>query len=104
MLAHHRLLHRELRLADSGVIRGEVGRRQIIELKAQFSALPPEQQRRPPALLNGLALLETAAGDYEAAQHDFHIIAAGATDPHVLAIVSDNEYQVALEQHDWAER
>src|SRR5205085_9779009 len=73
------------------------------QLKSELNALSPEQQQRLPALRYGLALLETAAADYDTAQHDFQAIGSTAADPRVLALVSYNQYQVALEQRDWAE-
>jgi tetratricopeptide (TPR) repeat protein len=97
------LRHRELRLSDSGMVRGVADRERIHELVAQSHALDPEQQRSMPALLNGLAMLEAAAGDYEAAHHDFQTAAAAVVDPHALAILEYNAYVAALEQHDWAE-
>ncbi len=103
LLAQHQLLDRELRLADSGCIRIASIRERVIELKSQFNALEPEQQQRLSALRYGLAMLETGTGDFDTAQHDFQALAAATTDPHALAVISFNQYQVALEQRDWAE-
>jgi tetratricopeptide (TPR) repeat protein len=103
LLTQNQLLDRELRLADSGSIRSAPVRQRVIELKTQFNALEPEQQKQLPALRYGLAMLETASADFDTAQHDFQSIAAGTTNSRVLAIVSFNQYHVALEQRDWAE-
>ncbi|MBY0526205.1 MAG: tetratricopeptide repeat protein [Gemmataceae bacterium] len=103
LLTHHRLRHRELTLADSGIIRGEAERQRIKDLSARFQALEPEQQQRLPALLNGLATLEAMAGDYETAHRYLQGATTVVTDPHARAVLDFNAYQVALEQHDWAE-
>jgi len=97
------LRNRELRLADSGTLRAAADRDRLREMAGHFHALEAEQQRSLPALLNGLAMLQAAAGDYEAAHRDFQAGAAAVSEPRVLAILEFNAYIAALEQRDWAE-
>src|SRR5262249_54309767 len=70
----------ELRPRDSLAIGSEAERRLVREVLGRFRALPAEQQHRLPALLNSLAQLEVAAGEFDAAQRDFQEVAALVTD------------------------
>jgi len=102
MLADRGMLRRGLRLTDANTIRDEATRQRIAELRVIFHGLDADKQAMP-AVLNGLAMLEAAAGDYEAAQADLQTAAAAVTEPHALAVIQFNSYRVALEQRDWAE-
>lgn len=103
LLHEHHLAGRELRLSDSLSLRRESDRHRVRDLLARFHALDAEPQRRLPALVNGLAMLQAAAGDFEAAHRDFQVAAGLVATPHALAILHFNASRVALEQRDWAE-
>jgi serine/threonine protein kinase len=98
-LEQNRLALRELRPRDSLSIHNEGERKLVKQLVARYRALPPEQQGQLPALLNALAKLEVAAGDYDSAQRDFQQVSAlvrGA--PAAEAEAHYNAYRTALEQ------
>src|SRR5262249_53423872 len=57
-LAQHGMQRGEVRPGDSCSIRGEDERWVVKALLARFRGLPPEEQRRVPALLNGLGKLQ----------------------------------------------
>ena len=71
------------------------------DLVARFRDLPPEQQRRLPALWNSLAQLEIVIGDLDAGQQDFQEVARLVTDPISQAEAHHNVYRAALERRDW---
>ncbi|MBY0523464.1 MAG: protein kinase [Gemmataceae bacterium] len=100
-LDQHRLAHREVRPGDSLSIRGDGERQLVHALVKRFRELPHDQQRRLPALLNGLGMLEVAAGDFDAARRDFQEVATLTVDPGARAAARHNAYQAALEQRDW---
>ncbi|HBI43020.1 MAG TPA: hypothetical protein DDY78_09215, partial [Planctomycetales bacterium] len=54
----------EVRPGNSCSIRGEDERRAVKALLARFRELPTEEQRKAPALLNGLGKLQVGAGDF----------------------------------------
>lgn len=97
-LEQHRLPRRELRPGDSLSISSEGERQVVRSLMAQFRSFSEEERRRVPALLNGLGLLETAAGELDAAQRDFCAVAQIAKDPAAQAAALHNAYLAALEQ------
>lgn len=92
------LLQREVRPQDSLSLRSEVERQQARLLLSQFKALPFQQQRQSPALLNGLGKLQLAAGDFGSAQDVFNEVAEHVQDPKAQAEAHYNAYQAALEQ------
>jgi hypothetical protein len=102
-LDQHRLAQqRELRASDSLSIRSEPERRLVKALVGRYRSLPQERRRELPALLNALAKLEVASGDFTAAQEDFRTVATLVpADPHAQAVAHYNEYQAALEQRRW---
>jgi serine/threonine protein kinase len=100
-LDQHRLTDRGLRPGDSLSIHNDNERQLVRALVAKFRALPPEQQRQLPALLNGLGKLEVAAGEFDAARKDFQEVASLAADAAARAEAQHNTYQAALEQRHW---
>jgi serine/threonine protein kinase len=104
-LDQHRLAQlRELRASDSLSIRSEPERRLVKALVGRYRSLSQEKRRELPALLNALAKLEVASGDFTAAQADFRTVATLVpADPHAQAVAHYNEYQAALEQRRWPE-
>lgn len=95
------LLHRELRPADSLSIRGEAERHMVKQVVARYRALPPEQQRQFPALLNALGKLEVAVGEYQDAERDFESVAQQVSDPRAQAAAHLNAFHAALERRGW---
>jgi len=100
-LANHRIGGRNLHPGDSLSIHNEGERHLVKQLVARFRALPATQQRQLPAILNGLGLLEAAAGELDAAQHDFREAATLTADSGARAAAQHNAYQAALEQRQW---
>jgi tetratricopeptide (TPR) repeat protein len=88
---------------DGLSLRRDSEREHVQDLVKRFRDLPPEQQRRRPALLNSLAQLEVVVGDLEASQHDFQEVAGLVSDPLAQAEVHQNVYRTALERRDWNE-
>jgi serine/threonine protein kinase len=88
----------EVRPRDSLAIGSEVERRLVKQVLQRFRDLPAEEQKRLPALLNSLAQLEVAAGDFDAAQRDFQEVATLVSDKKAQAEAQYNAYGAALER------
>jgi tRNA A-37 threonylcarbamoyl transferase component Bud32 len=101
MKRRHDLQASEVRPRDSLAIGNESERRLVKTFIERFRALPAEQQQRLPALLNSLAQLEVAAGDFDSAQKDFQKVAALVSDRPAQAEAQHNAYGAALEKGDW---
>src|SRR5262249_45621599 len=97
-LEQHRLPRHELRPGDSLSISSDGERQLVRSLMARFRSLSEQERQRVPALLNGLGLLETAAGEFDAARRDFGAVAAIVGDPVAQAAALHNSYLAALEQ------
>jgi serine/threonine protein kinase len=102
MKRRHDLQASEVRPRDSLAIGNESERRLVKTFIERFRALPAEQQQRLPALLNSLAQLEVAAGDFESAQKNFQQVATLVNDRTAQAEAHHNAYGAALEKGDWA--
>jgi tRNA A-37 threonylcarbamoyl transferase component Bud32 len=102
-LEQHRLPRRELRPGDSLSISSDGERQLVRSLMARFRSLPEQERQRVPALLNGLGLLETAAGEFDAARRDFGAVAAIVGDPAAQAAALHNAFLAALEQRQFNE-
>ncbi len=98
----HDLQASEIRPRDSLAIGSESERRTVKAFIERFRALPPEQQQRLPALLNSLAQLEVATGDFESAQKHFERVATLVSDHTAQAEAHHNAYGAALEKGDWS--
>lgn len=101
LLNEHRMANRELRPQDSLSMRSGADRARVEQLVAWFRKIPPEQQARLPALLNGLGKLQHASGDFIGAQTTFAQVAAGAPDAEAKAEAHQNAYLSAVERRDW---
>jgi tetratricopeptide (TPR) repeat protein len=101
VLEQHQLQDRALRPGDSLSIHNPVERQLVKQLVARYRALPDAEQRRLPALLNGLGKLEIAAGDLEDAQRDFQEVAGLVEDPEAQAEAHYNAYEAAVERRAW---
>jgi tetratricopeptide (TPR) repeat protein len=86
---------------DGLALRRESEREVVQDLVKRFRNLPPEQQRKLPALLNSLAQLEVVVGEIEAGQQDFQEVARLVADPISQAEAHHNVYRAALERRDW---
>jgi hypothetical protein len=75
----------------------------VRSLVARYRALPAQEGRRLPALLNAVGKLEVVAGQFEAAQRDFQEVAALVPDAAARAEARHNAYRAALEQRAWPE-
>jgi serine/threonine protein kinase len=102
-LQQHQLERRELHGGDSLSVRDEGERRLVKDLVRRYRALPAEQRRHMPALLNAVGKLEVVAGDFESAQHDFRELATLVAEPSGRAEAAHNAYRAALEQRAWGE-
>ena len=103
-LKHRHDLHPcSVRPRDGLALRRDGERELVQDLVRRFRDLPPDQQRRLPALLNSLAQLEVVVGDMEAGQHDFQEVARLVLDPISQAEAHHNVYRAALERRDWGE-
>jgi serine/threonine protein kinase len=102
-LQQHQLEHREINPRDSLSIQGDAERQLVKSLVARYRALPAQERRSLPALLNGIAKLEVVAGDFEAAHRDFTAVVGLIESPAARAEAHFNAYQAALEQRQWPE-
>src|SRR5262249_18918611 len=100
-LKRHQLTGRLLHSKDFLAIAAPEERQKIKELATRVHALSEEQQRRLPALLHGLALLEAAAGFLDGAQSDLLTAAGVVGQPAARAQVCRNAFRVALEQRNF---
>jgi serine/threonine protein kinase len=104
LLEQLQLQGRELRPGDSMSVRSEGEQQRVRELVVEYRALPEEQRRQEPKLLNEVAKLEVATGNFEAAQKDFQEVAAASiSGPKLQAEAHHNAYRAALERQQWAE-
>jgi tetratricopeptide (TPR) repeat protein len=92
---------RGLQPRDFVALSSEDERQRIKELASRIHALNEDLQRKLPALLHGLALLEATAGFLDSAQSDLMTAVGAVADPHARAKICFNAYRVALEQHNW---
>ncbi len=88
----------EVRPQHSFSIRGEDERLAVKALLARFRRLPAADQKKVPALLNGLGKLQLGAGDFAEAAQTFAEVVAVVPDPSGKAEASFNAYRVALEE------
>ena len=100
-LAQAGMARGEVRPGNSCSIRGEDERRAVKALLARFRRLPAEEQRRAPALLNGLGKLQVGAGDFAEARQTFTEVVRAVGDPSDKAEASYNAYRAALEEKQW---
>ena len=94
---------RELRPGDSMSVRSEGDQQHVVQLVGEYRALPEEQRRQRPDLLNRMGVLRAAAGELEEAQKDFQEAAKLTADPKVKAEAHFNAYRAALERRAWDE-
>src|SRR6266545_6265369 len=85
LLQQHDLAGRPLSWSERPTIRGETERQLVGMLAARFRTLPEEQRRHLPTLLQALAKLEVATGEFDAAQRDFQEFAQLVADARVQA-------------------
>ncbi len=100
-LAQAGMARGEVRPGNSCSIRGEDERRAVKALLARFRQLPAAEQRRAPALLNGLGKLQVGAGDFAEARQTFTEVVRAVGDPSDKAEASYNAYRAALEEKKW---
>ncbi len=93
---------REVRPGDSCSMRGSGERQRVREFVDHYRALPEEERRQRPALLNAVGMLQVAAGDTQEAQQHFEQVAALVGDnPKAKGQAHYNAYQAALEQRNF---
>ena len=85
----------EVKPHNSFSIRGEDERNAVKQLLAGFRQMPQEQQRRLPALLNGLGKLQIGSGDFEGARQTFVAVSEQVTDVTAQAEAHFNAYRAA---------
>ena len=98
LLEKLQLQSRPLRATDSMSIRTDHERREAEQIVKRYRALPAEQRRRFPALLNGLGQLEFAVNDFENAQTMFAEVATLTPNLQAQALAHYNAYRAALER------
>jgi tetratricopeptide (TPR) repeat protein len=103
LLEQHQLQRRELQPQDSLSLHGDAERRLVKEVVARYRALPEDQRRRLPALLNAVGKLEVASGDFASARQDFRRLAEITPDAGARAEAHHNGYRTALEAGAWPE-
>jgi hypothetical protein len=81
--------------------RDEDERKLLAEVLARHRALPAEQQRRMPALLQGAAYAQLRLGGGAAARQSFATLETFLTDPEALAEAHYHAYRAALRRQDW---
>jgi serine/threonine protein kinase len=81
-------------------IANEMERQLVKQLVKRYRALPEEERRRFPSLLNQVGKLEVAAGSFAEAQRDFDQAAALAPDQTARAEAHFNRFNAALEAAD----
>lgn len=96
-----RLHERALLASDSLSIRGEPERQLVRQVVGKYRALPEEQRRQLPALLDAIGKLELAAGEYKDAQRHFQQQAAWVDDCQPKAAAHFGAYLAALERREW---
>src|SRR5262249_1938509 len=101
MLQAHHLDRRALRPSDSFAARSESEAAELRALVSRFRALPEEQRREVPALLNAVGKLQVVAGDFDGAERDFAQVAALVTDSAAQAEAHHNRYRAAVEHQCW---
>ncbi len=92
-----------VRPLDAGALRRAAERDEVRELVRRFHDLPAEQRRQLPALRNGLAQLEVAAGDFDGARHGFAEVAEWAAESACRAEALANAFGAARQARAWAE-
>ncbi|MBY0228338.1 MAG: serine/threonine protein kinase [Gemmataceae bacterium] len=102
-LSARQLERREPHGGDSLSIRDDDERRLVRDLVRRYRALPAEQRKDAPALLNAVGKLQVVAGEYEAAEGDFRAAAAMTGDPSARAEIAHNAYLAALERRAWGD-
>ncbi len=95
------LHERALRPSDSLSIRGDAERQLVKQVVERYRAMPEEQRRRLPALLESVGRLEMAAGDFPAARADFRQLTHLVSDQRAKAGAHYGAYLAALESRDW---
>ena len=95
------MMHTQVRPRDSLSIRSDDERRLVRQLVAKYRAMPEDQRRAAPALLNAVGQLEVAAGDFQAAQQDFQTVASLVTDNAAKGEAHINAYRAALEKREF---
>jgi serine/threonine protein kinase len=94
---------REVRPGDSRSLRGPGERQRVRTLVDQYRALPEQERRQRPALLNAVGMLQVAAGETQEAQRDFDQLAdLVRNDPKASAQARFNAYQAAIERRDFS--
>jgi len=91
----------EIRPGNSCSIRGEDERRAVKALLARFRQIPPTEQGKVPALLNGLGKLQMGTGDFAEARQTFAQVAQIVGDSSGKAAASYNAHRAALEEKKW---
>jgi WD40 repeat protein/serine/threonine protein kinase len=92
---------REVRPSDSLSVRSEGEQQLVRKVVSEFRALPEEQRRTRPDLLNQVGKLQVATGELEAAERDFKEAARTLSDPRAKAEAYHNAYCAALERQQW---
>ncbi|MEI7688054.1 MAG: serine/threonine-protein kinase, partial [Planctomycetota bacterium] len=91
----------EVKPHHSFSIRSEDERLAVKRLLSRFRDMPVEQQKKLPALLNGLGKLQIGSGDYEGARQSFVAVAENVHDDSAEAEAHFNAYRAAIEQKKW---
>ncbi len=100
-LAAHQLDRRALRAADSLSIRSDDERAVLLALVDRYRALPPEQRRELPAMLNAIGKLQVVAGEFQGARRDFEELARTVTANTGRAEAQFNRFRAATEDQSW---
>jgi serine/threonine protein kinase len=97
------LHNRPVRHGDSMSIHNDVEKKLVHQLLDRFRALPPDQQKKLPDVLNGLGKLKLAVGEHEVAQKCFVAAAQVAPETKARAEAHYNAYRAALERKQYGD-
>jgi len=100
LLEHLQMKNQPVRAQHSLSIRNDRERQLVKDLLARYRALPDDQRRGAPGLLNDVGKLQVAVGDFDAAEASFVQVAALSRDASTRAEAHHNAYHAALERGD----
>jgi serine/threonine protein kinase len=101
LLEQRQLQRRELHPGDSLSIRTDEELRIVRQVIGRYRALPEDEKRLLPSLLNAIGKLEVVAGNFDNAQRDFQTVASLVHDSHLRAEAHYNAYRASLERRDY---
>ena len=103
LLDHIGMRRGEVKPQHSFSIHSDEERSAVKQLLLRMRELPDADRRQLPALVNGVAKLQFAVGDFAGAQQTFTALTCDLKDSEAQAETFANAYRAALEQRNWDE-